>query len=706
MHLCSVLIGFRTLDRTLEFYVFSLKLMSKCSLLREELVLEWVISSLRKKYLRQCEGQRKDEEQLWVCLAACLPYLPTTLDYSQVPDFFLDVVGLADMNLEEVVGCITLLLPLGCKAFPTSPSWPPTLALLLKQPPLVKPAMAALASLELPPSISLAPLISRLSIVAVEHTDLRDDAGIIVKKLLFSGSPSALSPLFTHLITEDLEEKHSEQSPEASLLLASLEQGTDPRLLALAGQDLPPATRLPLLALCSLMCGGPGPLRARTAIGAKLEAASTPCTARLAAVLAAMLPLDLSLEVHSGLGAGKLLQDIVRHSLEKAGAGEDASGMVAALRAHHPQLLEPLLPVILSAYLQHPVNPPASIFSDLLEVMLALRQVPKLVARLFLHLRTLDITDTLAWRKGDLETLAKVIPSLPRVQTLEMWKMLNFHLSSDCLSSTPTCPKVGSFCSLLGPLLSTLLSHSQLADHNLPSSLLPRISALASATVDSMQAILQLGFIPAPQRSLLCSVVSALASLATLFKSYRNVESFGSVFELQDKVVSWLLDNSEWVEETPGAERILQNCYKQGINLQLSENAITAENFLPHAFDELSDDVLVRWVRKGSDVPPSLLDNPKCCAIVLMDLLERVNKGSEELYIPSVEVWTREEHWMDRDSYLGKSLASTLVTMLHSEAPCTPLEASKFSRLAALPLEHLPAALKIAAVLVTLSQVN
>merc|ERR1719458_2481686 len=58
---------------------------------REELVLEWVISSLRKKYLRQCEGQRKDEKQLWICLAACHPYLPITLDYSQVPDFFLDV---------------------------------------------------------------------------------------------------------------------------------------------------------------------------------------------------------------------------------------------------------------------------------------------------------------------------------------------------------------------------------------------------------------------------------------------------------------------------------------------------------------------------------------------------------------------------------------------------------------------------------------
>ena len=119
-------------------------------------------------------------------------------------------------------------------------------------------------------------------------------------------------------------------------------------------------------------------------------------------------------------------------------------------------------------------------------------------------------------------------------------------------------------------------------------------------------------------------------------------------------------------KESKVAERILQNCHKPGLELkqlQLSENAIT----------------------------------------VVMELLERVNKGSEELYIPSPEVWTRQEHWTDRDSYLGKSLASTLVTMLQSA-----LESSDFSRLEALPLEHLPSALKLGAVLVTdtMSQVT
>ena len=371
MHLCSVLEELKTAILLWSFEwkvrnILNIEPPHSIFLLREDLVLDWVISSLRKKYLHQSEGQRKDEEKLWQCLASCLPNLPSTLDYSNVPDFLLDVVGLADMSLPEVVGSITLLLPLGCKAYPTSPSWPPTITLLLKQPSLVKPAMSALAFLNLVPGIGLAPLLSRLSAVAVEHAD----AGIIARKLLFS-SPSTLVPLFTHLTTENLEEKHSDPSTEASLLLASLEQGADPRLLAEAAKDLPPAVRLPLLALYSLVCGGPGPLRARTAVGAKLEAAATPCTTRLAAVLASSLPLDLSLEVHSGLGAGKLLQDIVRHCLDKSGAGEDAGAMVAALRVHHPQLLEPLLPAILTAYLRHPVHPPASIFSDMLEVMLA-----------------------------------------------------------------------------------------------------------------------------------------------------------------------------------------------------------------------------------------------------------------------------------------------------------------------------------------------
>ena len=617
------------------------------------------------------------------------------------------MVGLADMNQPEVVGCIAFLLPLGCKAFPTSPSWPPAFTLLLKQPLLVKAAISALLSLNFPPTPALAPLVSRLSIVAVEHEEFRGDVGLITKKLLYS-SPAALSPIFNHIVTEDLEEKFNDPPPEASLLLACLEQGADPRLLADSGKDLPPATRLPLLALCSLMCGGPGPLRARTAVGAKLEAAAQACPVRLSAVFASLLPLDLSLEVHAKLSTPKLLQDIVRDCLTKAGAGKEAAVMVGALRAHHPQLLEPLLPTILTAYLQHPGNPPSSIFSDLLEVILALRQVPKMVAKLFLHLRTLDLDVELNWRQGDLESFARVLPSLPRVQSLEMWKMLNFHMSSDCLSTPPTSAKVGTFCRLLGPLLSTLLSHSQLADHNLPSSLQPRMSALSEDTVGGLQKLLDLGFVPPPQRNFLCSVTSSLASLAALFKSYRDVGTFDTVFEVQGRVMAWLMENPEWKNEVLGSERILQNCYRSNQDtklLKISEDAITTDNYLPHVFDELSDEVLLRWVRKRTPVPQSLLENRKCCALVLFDLLERANRGSEELYIPSSEVWAREEFWSDRDSYLGKSLSSTLVTMLHSEAPCTSLEAVDFSRIAALPLEHLPPALKLAAVLVTLSQV-
>ena len=107
------------------------------------------------------------------------------------------------MNQPEVVSSIAILLPLGCKAFPTSPSWPPTFTLLLKQPLLVKAAITALLSMNFPPTPALAPLVSRLSIVAMEHEELRDDVGLIAKKLLYS-SPAALSSFFNHFEVENL----------------------------------------------------------------------------------------------------------------------------------------------------------------------------------------------------------------------------------------------------------------------------------------------------------------------------------------------------------------------------------------------------------------------------------------------------------------------------------------------------------------------
>merc|ERR1719209_1771001 len=119
---------------------------------------------------------------------------------------------------------------------------------------------------------------------------------------------------------------------------------------------------------------------------------------------------------------------------------------------------------------------------------------------------------------------------------------------------------VGTFCRLLGPLLSTLLSHSQLADHNLPSSLLPRMSALSEDTVGGLQKLLDLGFVPPPQRNFLCSVTASLASLAALFKSYRDMGTFDTVFEVQGRVMAWLMENPEWKNEVLGSERILQNC--------------------------------------------------------------------------------------------------------------------------------------------------
>ena len=74
--------------------------------------------------------------------------------------------------------------------------------------------------------------------------------------------------------------------------------------------------------------------------------------------------------------------------------------------------------------------------------------------------------------------------------------------------------------------------------------------------------------------------------------------------------------------------------------------------------------------------------------------------------IPSFKVWLLPANWTSLDGYLGKSLSSTLVALLHSGVPPSSLEPEDMARLASLPLEHLPPALKLGASLAVLSQVK
>ena len=240
-----------------------------------------------------------------------------------------------------------------------------------------------------------------------------------------------------------------------------------------------------------------------------------------------------------------------------------------------------------------------------------------------------------------MEELASALPSLPRVQALEMWKSLNYHLASDCLGEDSD--RAATVSSLLGPLLSTLLTGAQLADQALPSSLLPRIRDLSLASLTSLEAVLGLGFLRPAHRSLLFLATSALGDLASLLQHYRAETGLGPVLEFRDKTAGWLLDNTEYTTE-PGAGQLLRSYFTPGRSDKELEAAVMEEedHFLPHVFDSLPEAVLLRWARTRTGgvlgVSPCLAERPRCCSIVVMAALERVNRGGEELYIPSPEV--------------------------------------------------------------------
>ena len=655
-------------------------------------MVEWLLSSLRAKYSQR--GPREEEGELWSCLAICLSSLSSTSSsdtFALVPDFLLDILGEADLALPSVATSLALLLPLGARSAPSSPSWPSALAALLRPPSLLAPTLSTLSSLSLRSTPDTAPLLITLSHLLSSHPEHRDEVVAIATSLLF---PDTLCypEIFQHLATEDLEEK-LELSGRPALLLAFLEGGGVPALALLAARQHAPALCAPLLALCSLLCGGPGPLRARTALGARLEAAGEASLERLAGAVEAALPLDLGVAVHPELGAGALVQGLVQHALAQGGEGAALGRLVAAVHSHHPQLLEHLAPALLTAHLSSPTSPPA-LLSCTLDTMVKLRQVPKLVSRLLLHLRTLA-SPSLAWQARDLTTLAATLPALPRVQALEMWKTLNYHLTSDILHSPSTSSSTSS---LLGPLLATILSNSQLADHNLPSSLLPRITALAAATSTALAALLEQPALAAPHRALLLQVTAALAALNALFQTYRGSVLEG-VAEVQGRVVLWLGEHPDYAKEQ-GAAYLLQ------ASTARTTTAFIGDSSLPFVFDELSAEAAMAVVRgRGAPLPAALLERPRVCALVILDLLERSNRGCEHLYVPSLEVWARPELWGDRQGYLATSLATSLLTLLHSDVPASALDEEELARFAALPLHHLPPAVKLGGALAALGQV-
>eukprot|EP00092_Neocalanus_flemingeri_P026486 GFUD01028708.1.p1 GENE.GFUD01028708.1~~GFUD01028708.1.p1 ORF type:complete len:1182 (+),score=227.13 GFUD01028708.1:55-3600(+) len=680
---------------------------------KEQVVLDWLLTSLDLKYTeRLSTTPTTDDTLLWDTLQTCLSHLtvcPPSPPYkfSTVPDLLLNILPHIDLSLTPVMTCVSSLLSLSSNHTPDHPNWSNLLSRIIPfitdttNDLLISSLHKVVEKMTPDPTLDHSPLVTQLSELYLTHP--HPSLQRLVTPLLFP-SPDPYTPLFSHLA--GVEGKYH-PGQVTSVLLSSLSQGCSPLLILASCPDQPTWLKSRLFSLLLSTQGCTGLVDSSTVEGGKLMM----CLKKRSRfeghkLFKLALPLDLAVDIMPGYNVAKNVQDVVKELVIAEGVTEVIAEIIEVVHTHHPQLLEPVVALILEQYLGKP-EASSEVFGKLVDVLLKMRQLPKMISKLFLQLRSSEIGLEWSWSESDMIIFGSALGSLPRVQSLEMWKTLNYHFSTDILGSECVPAKADNVARVLSPLLSTVLSHSQLADHNLPSSLLPRIQDLTETTLTNLETMFAKEELSSAFKTLLIEATSVLSDLSRLFVEYRGLKQFESVAAFSQKLVARIVDNSDW-QDLPLARKFMLRFGSGDKNSEKIyakiEDTMKELELLPNIIDQIPGEILIKAVRKTPIKSGSLLENPRYCSAVVFVLLDKMNK-QENFYIPGFDQWRNQNDLSSLESYLGKSLASCFTTLLHAEMPGSELSLEDLDLLGKLPLEYLPSVLKLGATLICLSQV-
>ena len=447
-------------------------------------------------------------------------------------------------------------------------------------------------------------------------------------------------------------------------------------------------------------------------IGSKLLSAKK-TNLKVSKVFKSAFPLNLKFILSEKQNVGQYLQEVLHQFISKDGVTEDVCEAVDQVHQHYPQLLEPLVGLILEKRLLKPCPEYHSVFKSVIDVMMKFRQLPKLVSKLFLHLRGIQSLN-LQWNDQDLRLLGDSISSIPKVQCLELWKCLNYHFSADVLQSSSSSEMMAN---VLGPLLCSVLTNIHIVDHNTPASLVPRIQDLMRITLKNLQEFQD----KTPPNKLFVQVSCALRQFAELLLHYRNVSSksdtdicvaskefsslYGNVAVEQQifnsQALFFLLDQDSCLSAfKPGKSSDKSGLYSE-LGRQLSLD--------PSLMESIPNEVLLLFIQSEQyDLAKMnvLKENVSFCAGVLCFLIGKLNK-EENFYVPAFNQWAQ-NGFNSLDSDLGKSFCQAATSVAHFQDEkfrSTNLLNSDWKLLDFLPLEHLPPVLKIGATLICITAI-
>ena len=136
-----------------------------------------------------------------------------------------------------------------------------------------------------------------------------------------------------------------------------------------------------------------------------------------------------------------------------------------------PTLLAPIIGIVTCNILFTGLKS-ESLFKKLLVSHLKMRQIPKLVAKLFISLQSEFETGSVDISSQNVAAFADVVPMLPSAQLLELWKTFLYHLGS---GNEPA----RKLCDVLMPIL---IDNGSFVEHSLPLNFVEKVANLVEKT--------------------------------------------------------------------------------------------------------------------------------------------------------------------------------------------------------------------------------
>ena len=396
---------------------------------KEEIIVDWFGSLLGSKYSLN-SSEDLEINQVWDGLLVCLRLAELNLNFSLKTSFLQDIVDFLDLSNPTVEAAMNIILRLInrselkiCETLSLiSKIWNKDAKHLLTEE-ILKLFNKLLNHFKPTPDLGLGELFANMSL---DLELLKNPSFLKIFRVSVFHKLSGYENFFKILIQADPEKYIP--THEVQMFIEFISSGGDISLAfaALSGPECPSWLQGNLFSLALYLEGYKQVYHADSHFLIQLLSNYKPSSDRLVRILNYALPLDLKYSINEELTVSNLLSGCVKFSIEKYKMKSNTSHLLFSVFTHHPLILDPLTSLILTRYM---LDSSAQIlaFQTVLDLAMKLRQLPKMISRLFLYLRT-SSDSTLSWKQTDLKLFGEAISQVINLTNLDKFMIMFFIL--------------------------------------------------------------------------------------------------------------------------------------------------------------------------------------------------------------------------------------------------------------------------------------